>query len=185
MEMKKLTKAIRMTFRDVAFPFRMGAGFAGDVNRTHPCSILPNLINTVTPPTAYGQAVVNDGANAVRPLAAADNGLTTIWGVTVRPFPIQQAAGGAAAAFGSIAPPVSGVIDVLLSGIIMVKLNAGSPVKGGAVFVWCAATNGVHIQGGFEMVAGGGNNTAALDVTRYQYNGPPDSAGIVEIVINP
>ena len=67
----------------------------------------------------------------------------------------------------------------------MGKIPAGStqPVKGGAVFVWCAATSGSHIQGGFESVASGGN-TAALDTTRYQFNGPADANGNVEVCIN-
>ena len=34
----------RQKTRDVAFTFRMGAGFAGDVNRTHPASIEPVMI---------------------------------------------------------------------------------------------------------------------------------------------
>ena len=172
----------------VAFPFRMGAGFPGDVNRGHPQSVEPVLIDPTNPPTAYGQPVlIVTASNGVRPFAAGDTSVTVIWGVTVRPFPTQASSGTAfgGAAIGSITPPTTGAADVLRAGYIMGKIPAGStqPVKGGAVFVWCAATSGSHIQGGFESVASGGN-TAALDTTRYQFNGPADANGNVEVCIN-
>lgn len=177
-------KRTRAKVRDVAFPFRMGAGFPGDVNRTHPASISPNLICAATPPTAYGQAVIVDATTqGVRPLAAADTAITNVWGVTVRPYPIQASSGTAygGAAIGAATPPTTGIIDVLDSGYIMVKVPAGqAPIKGGAVFVWCAAASGAHVQGGFETIASGGN-TCALDVNEYQFNGAPDANGNVEI----
>lgn len=173
----------------VAFPFRMGAGFPGDVNRGHPASIEPTLIDASAPPTSYGQAVLVDSTTeGVRPFAAGDTAITVIWGVTVRPFPMQASTGTAygGAAFGAATPPPSGAIDVLRSGYIMgtaLPAGASAVVKGGAVFVWCAASTGAHVQGGFESSASGGN-TAALDVTRYQFNGPADANGNVEICCN-
>ena len=170
-----------------AFSFRMGAGFPGDVGR-HFASIEPALIDASSPPTAYGQAVVIDQAsNGVRPFAAGDTAITAPWGVTVRPYPIQQPQTNqdyGAIGFGSAAPPTSGAIDILRMGYIMTVLPAGSAAvkKGGAVFVWCAATSGAHIQGGFESAASGGN-TAALDTELYQFKGPADSNGNVEISV--
>jgi hypothetical protein len=49
--------------------------------------------------------------------------------------------------------------------------------------VWCAASAGIHVQGGFESVATGGS-TAALDVGRFSFNGPQDATGIVELAFN-
>lgn len=180
---------IRMKTQDVAFPFRMGAGFPGDVNRNHPASIEPTLIDASAPPTAYGQAVLVDATTqGVRPLAAADQAGTLIYGVTVRPFPAQASTGGAygGAAFGSAAPPVTGEIDVLRSGYIMAQLNTAvtnAVVKGGPVFIWVAATSGAHITGGFEPVANS-TNTMALDTNKYTYNGTQDANGVVEICVN-
>ena len=172
----------------VAFPFRMGAGFPGDVNRGHPASIEPCLIDPTNPPTAYGQAVLTvTASNGVRVFAAGDTGVTSIWGVTVRPFPIQASTGTAygGGAFGAATPPTTGAIDVVRSGYVMAKLPTGAAAvtKGAAVFVWCAANSGNHVQGGFESSASGGN-TAALDATKYQFNGPADANGNVEISIN-
>lgn len=178
---------------DDAFKFRMGAGFPGDVNRVHPFSVEPVLIDVNAPPTAYGQPVVVDATTqGVRPLVAGDSGLDAIYGVTVRPFPLQapsspnnfggtQTAGGAITSSGT--PPASGVLDVLRAGYIMVKANVGSaPVKGGRVFIWVAATAGNHIQGQFESAASGGN-TIELDEKSY-FNGVPDANGNVEISFN-
>lgn len=168
----------------VAFPYRMGAGFPGDVNRTHPASILPNLVDATTPPTAYGQGVVVDAASGgVRPIGAGDGALTEIFGVTVRPYPFQQSAATnyGAIGFGSDTPSTAQPIDVLRAGYITVSV-VGSPVKGGAVFIWYAASAGAHIQGGFEASATGGS-TIALDTSKYFFNNSPDADGNVELGI--
>lgn len=168
----------------MAFGFRMGAGFAGDVNRTHPFSVEPNLICVATPPTALGQAVLDAAANAgVRPFGAGDGAAVDMAGVTVRAYPTQQTTGGMSSAFGSVTPPTSGVTDVLREGYIMVKIpvaEAAVAAKGGAVFVRCAAAAADDPVGGFKAQADGGN-TAALSAIRYTFNGPADAAGIVEL----
>jgi hypothetical protein len=131
---------------DAAFPFRMGAGFPGDVNRTHPFSVEPVLVDPATPPLIYGQAVLASGAgNDVRPFAAGDAAVTKIWGTLVRPFPMQQSSGSnfGQADLGTAVPPATGVADVLRSGYMIVKIPAGQAVlKGGAVFVRVAAPAG-------------------------------------------
>jgi hypothetical protein len=86
---------------------------------------------------------------------------------------------GAIGAGGS--PALAQPVDVLTAGYILVPV-VGAPVKGGAVFVWCAASGGGHTEGFFEAAATGGS-TAALDVTKYRWNGPADANGIAELVI--
>ncbi len=180
----------RMKFNDVAFQYRMGAGFPGDINRAHPFSAAATLVDASAPPTLYGQAVLIDATTqGARPYAAGDASdtvLSTPYGAVVRPFPIQQqsATNFGAIALGVGAPPVSGVIDVLQAGYIMVQLNTGvtAPVKGGRVYIWCAATSGNHLQGGYETAASSGN-TVELD-TRFTYNGGVDAAGVAEISFN-
>lgn len=170
--------------RDVAFPFRMGAGFQGDVNRVHPCSIEPCLIDEAAPPTFYGQPVVVDTAtNSVRALGVADEALTGVYGITVRPYPFQQQTGGMSSPFGGGTPPTSGVIDVLRSGYIMVFVN-GVPTKNGPASVWTAASAGAHIQGGFEAVDPAGSGFVITTNNNTAFNGPPDSNGITELMFN-
>ena len=171
----------------VAFLYRMGAGFAGDVNRTHPVSIEANLIHAASPPTAYGQAVLVDPTSqGVRPFVAGDTAVIAAYGMTVRAFPIQQTSAPtgnfAPAALGAAIPPSAGVLDVLRSGYIMGKLPAGQiSVKNGPVFVWCAATAGSNIQGGFVNAASAGNTAALANAI---FNGTPDADGNVEIQFN-
>lgn len=170
---------------DVAFQFRMGAGFVGDVNRVHPMSVEPALVDPINPSPAYGvPVVVNPANNGLRPLSAGDQALLDVYGVLVRPFPIQQRTGSDAAAIGAAVPPVAGAIDVMRSGYMMVQLNNGAVVaKGGQVFIWTAASAGNHVQGGFEGAAVGGSGIA-LPAGKYQFNGPADANGIVEIAWN-
>ena len=209
---KKLSVAIGVLlgtfqFNDVAFTYRMSAGFPGRVNRTHPWEIDAILTDSAnnTPMTAYGQGAILDGPNnAVRPAASSDQSATpiTIYGITVSPFPSQQAAtvsgsigqyGGTQGPTGAtaiIAPPTVGPIDVIRMGYIMCQLaTAGqSPNKGGQVYIWCTATTGTpgttgyHVQGGFETVASAGNT---VPVKNAQFNGPADTSGNVEIYVIP
>lgn len=170
---------------DTSYTFRMGAGAAGEVNRGHPASILPNLIDPTNPITAYGQAcIVVSASNGVRPFAAGDTAVTDAWGVTVRPYPIQQATTSISYGevnYGSVVPPSVQPIDVMRAGYIMVAVN-GAVTKGGAVFVWCAASAGAHVQGGFEAGATGGS-TAALATPKFQWNSPADPSGIAELSV--
>lgn len=184
----KQAKTTRCKTRDVAFQFRMGAGFPGDVNRAHPFNITPELIDSVAPPTIYGQPVIIDsaadaGQGGVRPFATGD-GAQLPWGFTVRPYPTQQSAGTnfGAAAIGAATPPATGVIDILRSGFIMANLPfGGTPIKGAQVYVRVAASGGGHIMGAVEAVSDPGNNVA---LTGCFFNGTPDASGNVEISVN-
>jgi hypothetical protein len=178
-------KTIRMKTHDAAFPFRMGAGFPGDVNRTHPASIEPCLIDASAPPTAYGQAVLVDATTqGVRPYASGDQSDTVAsgYGITVRPYPFQQSSASnfGAASFGAATPPVTGVMDVLRAGYIM-ALVVGTAVKGAPVYVWSEASTGTHTLGGFEAVYSSGNTTKLANAT---FNGGSDASGVTEIAFN-
>lgn len=175
----------RMT-HDIAFQFRMGAGFPGDVNRgMGQANVEPTLLDPTTPFTVYGvPGVINPANNGFRPLSAGDQALADVYGVLARPFPYQQRTGGDSSAFGGGIPPLSGIGDAVRSGYVMVQLNGGAAVvKGGQVFIWTAASAGQHVQGGFEGAAVGGSGIA-LPLGKYQFNGPADANGIVEISWN-
>ena len=172
----------RARTHDVAFAFRMGAGFIGDVNRTSPSSILPSLLDVTNPVRLYGDPVVNNSAgSSVRGFIAGDTTVTRIDGILVRPFPSQQASGGMSSALGAASPPVApAVVDVCKQGFVLVKCNnfaVNPPTKGGAVFVWIAATSGNNIQGGFVAVT----SASAVAITNARFNGAADSSGVCEI----
>lgn len=174
------TARVRTT--DVAFTYRMGAGFAGDVNRTHPASIFPALLNGTNPIAAYGfPGLANAADGTVRGFIAADQGTTvSAAGVLVRPYPVQQSSGGMSQTLGgSAAPAANQPQDFLDAGFILVKVPAGSaPQRGATVYVWCTASSGAHVQGGFEIAASAGN-TAVLKNAAFV--GGADANGIAEV----
>jgi hypothetical protein len=168
---------------DVSIAYRMAAGFPGDISRTHPATVEPAEMDPNNPPTAYGQAVVVDATTqGVRPLGASDGSLTDIYGITVRPFPIQTST-TSNAGIGAVTPPVTGPMDVIRRGCMMATLNGSTlSAKGQPVYVWIAASTGNHVQGGFEAAASTGN-TIQLGM-KTTFNGPPDANGVVEIELN-
>lgn len=179
----------REMFCDAAFTFRMGQGFAGDVTRIEAASVEPCLIDPTNPPTQYGQPVVLAAASGgVRQVLAGDGALTDIYGITVRPFPLQIPTAtnfGAVALAGTSVPPTTGVIDVIRSGYVLSTLNnfAAQPsVKGGQVFVWFAATALPNTQSQPNAVTSG--STFTITSSKTTFNGPPDPNGIVEIALN-
>ncbi|UNA00768.1 hypothetical protein ZHS_12 [Edwardsiella phage vB_EpM_ZHS] len=177
---------VRARTRDISYNLRMPAGFPGDVNRTHPASILPGLTNPTNPPRLFGDAVLIDTAtNSYRALLAGDTAITKVDGILVRPYPTQQQSGGMAASIGAAPGPLGNqVCDVLNEGFIIARCNnfaAQQPTKGGAVYIWVAASSGAHVQGGFESVTSAGNT--AGPITNLKWNGPTDGNGITEIQI--
>lgn len=173
----------RARTRDVAFPYRSNAGFPGRVNRTHPADIVPYLNDGTTPVLLYGLGCVVSGSNTVRGYESGDTTAGAFFGVSVQPFPYQAATGTnfGGAAFGPSVPVPLLPLDVLKSGFIMVTVN-GSPILGGAVDVWFAASSGAHVQGGFEATHTGGSSVTLTSNTYF--NGPPDSNGNVELAFN-
>lgn len=201
--MSKNRKVGRAKTRDVAFTYRMGAGFPGDVNRTHPASIEP-AINEATgsnPLTLFGQAAMVDGVNnAVRAVnnasdSALGNTTATIWGVVVRPFPFQQTGASGVAygaeGFGTGGPGVSQAVDILKQGYIMVQNNVPTaavtqPSKGGVVYVRVvtgASTFSALPIGGFESTLDTGAATNQFKVGNAVWNGPADASNVAELIV--
>jgi hypothetical protein len=174
--------------RDIAIDFRMLAGFAGAVNRTHPASIEPVLIDSTAPPLYYGQGVVIDPTTeGVRPLVAGDSGLTDVYGITVRPYPISQTTGTLplSATIGSATPPTGGLMDVLKFGYISIPFNNvdNAPVKGGPAFIWTAVTSGAHVQGLWEATDSGSVIQVGT-VPRTVYQGGWDANYVGELIFH-
>ena len=173
------SQKIRRRTCDVAFTYRMPAGFPGDVNRMHPASIVAEKHSTANPVAFFGYPVVVDSAtSSVRGLIASDTAVTKIHGVAVRPYPTQSATN----TFGVGAPAAGGVVDNLRSGFICAQLPTGSaaPAKEGAVFVWIAASAGANTQGGFVSAASGSNTVA---ITNARFVGGMDANNVAEIEV--
>lgn len=173
-----------------SFSYRMGAGFAGDVNRTHPASIYPGIQDSTTPVRRYGEGALLDTThNAWRGLKAADGSDSVpiiLNGVLVRDYPVQAAT--AAGNFGqqtlsdSVSAPSSGVVlSWLMSGRIIVKVRGASPTAlniNSPVYIFTAVDESGHVQGGFETAAITGKT---VQVINARYRGPSDANGITEL----
>lgn len=154
-----------------AISYVLPAGSAGTVTRLHPDSIWPCLIDGNSPPLYYGEGVVIDASTqGVRPLVAGDSAVTDVYGITVKPFPIQQSTGGMSAAFGSGTPPAFGVIDVLTIGGILIQFNnsGSAPVKGAQPYIYTGTTSSPHTQGLWETASGTTATIGTIPSTSYQ-----------------
>lgn len=175
--------AFRVRTCDVAFSFRMGGGFPGDVNRMHPASILPGLLDAGNPFRAYGEAALFGSASNYRPVIAGDASTTAvnIAGLLVRPYPTQQTSGGMNASIGAATPPATGAADFLRAGYMVVKMKAGVAVKkGDPVWIWAIATAGANIQGEYQAAA---TASSTVPVANARFNGPADASGNVELEV--
>jgi hypothetical protein len=171
-----------------SLPFRMSAGFAGDVTRAHPSAVIePNRQSPTNPVLGFGFACIVDPATAsVRQVAAGDSALTAIYGILVRFYP-GQASPPPNAPFAQqplgwpVVPPANQVCDVMRAGYIIVPV-VGTPLKGNPVFIWVAASGGGHTQGGFEAAATAGST---IDLgNNSTFNSSPDAYGNTEIAFN-
>ncbi len=179
----------RDAYDPMAFQYRMGAGFFGDVNRTHPFNIEPGLCDPTNPPLYYGQAVVVDSVSKkIRRILSTDNALTDVYGFAVRPFPFQDS--GTAGAYGAqslggfTSIPTGMPVDVMRSGYMITYVN-GSPGKGDPVYVWYGASAAPHYQGFLEATAGA--TTDLISVAGFYstvFNGPPDANGAGEFMFH-
>jgi len=173
-----------------AFTYRMGAGFPGDVNRTHPVTIEPCIVSATNPPDAYGQVVVIDSTTGtVRKIIAGDTiGTVTAYGVTVRPYPAQQSTTSnfCGAVDGNIAPPATGVIDVLRSGYIMTNLNTGNAAasyRGQPVYVRVTSATTGYVVGTCQTDS---STASSVLLSNCTFNSSSDSSTdhITELAFN-
>ena len=154
----------------MAITYRMQGLFPGAVQRTHPCSVEPEKLDpSVLTPVIPGLAMkINATGDGVIPLGVADTTATSIYGVAVRPYPMQQLVMNPDGS--AVAPPP--VCDVLRWGYIGVKVT-GTPVKGGPAYLTLAT-------GVFATAAGGG---VAGPFVNAHFNGPPDVNGVAELIV--
>lgn len=161
----------------VAFLTRMPFGIPGDVTRQSQAKIEAQVFNPSAAFSGYGLfGKINAGKFV--PVGSGDTA-ASVYGVLVRPYPITG--NNASDPLGTSVPPTTGLADVLRSGYINVKNNAGTPAVGGQVYIRVAnATAGKPI-GGIEAAAVVDETIA---VTGATFAGAADANGNVEIAYN-
>ncbi|HVI10213.1 MAG TPA: hypothetical protein VND65_18125 [Candidatus Binatia bacterium] len=177
----------RRRTHDAVFQYRMGAGMQGAVNRSHPVTIEPCMIDTSSSgslePQFYGSAVVADGAspNGVRVPISSD-AAAAIYGFAVRPFPLQPTTGGLTTSFGTVVPPPTQPLDVMRSGYMIVKLQGVAPAFKGSLVQVCIVAGTGYLVGGVSVDTVSGT-FVQLD-QKSSFNGPADPNGLVELAFN-
>lgn len=161
-----------------AITLRMGAGFPGRVSRSDSLTIQQEIVDSTTPPTAYG-GVVKLVSGKLQPIASGDAG-TVSDGFLVNPFPAQSTTTGLNTA---PTPPTSGIVDVLKRGYMTVPLKLGTAAKNGQVYVVTTA-GGTVVVGDIVTSASPAGGGTAVAVPNAFFMGPADTAGVVEIAYN-
>ncbi len=161
-----------------AILYRMAAGIPGAVNRVEHATVVPEVIDSGTPPTKFG-IFVKMVTGKIQPLASSDAG-SVVYGLLVRPFPTS---GNGTDGLGTSTPATSGICDVLKRGYIMATLALGTAAKSGAVYVVTTAGGTVVVGDIVTSTSPAGGGTAVA-VTGAFFTGPADANGIVEIAYN-
>lgn len=158
--------------------FRMPAGIPGELVSSQ-CTVEPQQIGSANVPAGYGLPVGFDatGGNVgnMRSIGASDVA-AFVRGFLVRPYPTTASQDGL-----GVSTPAAGTCDVMRRGYINVKLNFGTAVKGGPVYVWKATSSGAHVQGGIEATD---PSTSGFAITGAEFVGPADANGMATIAYN-
>ncbi|MBZ9939145.1 hypothetical protein LB518_22805 [Mesorhizobium sp. BR1-1-16] len=161
----------------VAYATRVPAGFPGTVSRSDSLTITQEIIDSGTPPTAFGKPV-KMVSGKVQPVASGDAGSVT-YGWAVKPFPAQSSTN----TLGGATPPTSGILDVLRRGYIAAALTLGTAAKNGQVYVVTTA-GGTVVVGDVVTAASPAGGGTGVAVTGSFFTGPADANGVVEIAHN-
>jgi len=154
----------------------MNAGVPGDVTRHESATVEPNIIDSNTPPTVYGNPV-KIVSGEVQPIGSGD-AAADIYGLLVRPFPSNAGTDG----LGTSTPPTSGMCDVLKRGYIVVTLNGTTAAeKNGVVYVRVGGADSTHPLGGIEAAS---DSTDTVVMANSYFTGAADESGNVEIAFN-
>lgn len=155
----------------------MPYGIPGDITRQSQAKIEAQVLDASLPFAGYG-LVGKIASGKFVPFAGAETDADD-YGILVRPFPVTGA--NASDPLGTAVPQTTGIANVLRSGYINVKNNAGTPAVGGAVYVRVATAGTGKPIGGFEAVADGANTIALTGAT---FAGAADANGNVEVAYN-
>ena len=164
-----------------AITFRMAQGVPGALSRTGIGETVEQIAYGATAFSAFGLAGKLSGNTLIPPAASTD----AIYGLLVRPFPIEDFAAQTGApntgpALGTATPPTAGVANVMTRGYMTVKVGTGggTPALGAAVYVRYANGTAALPVGGLEATSVSGSNVA---VPNCRFTGSADANGNCEV----
>jgi hypothetical protein len=169
----------------VAYLLAMPSGFPGVPTRVEHKTTEAQMINTTTPPLAYGTVLVMDVATGtVRPPVAADT--TGFYGLYERVYPAQGFGvppGSLNDPIGASSTPPAGTANVMRRGYMICQLGGVAPaVKNAPVNVWTGAAGGGQVPGNVTAAAVAAGTVVALPNAIFM--SAADANGLVEVAYN-
>lgn len=165
-----------------AYLFNAPAGFPGDVSRPDESNVEPAMLVALTGVFAqsYGIPVqyVAGGVQQINSGAAA----TDFAAILVRGVPFQADSSTSDTDINSSGIPKSDQVQgIMVRGYAMVKVFAGTPVRGGVVYMQITSHSGA-VPGDFRADGTDSGNAVALTSTQAEWASDGKSAdGIAEI----
>lgn len=146
-----------------AYLYNAPSGVAGDITRVDESSVEPIMLGNDNA-TAFGIPLKYSSGKAV-PFAGSE-AATDFQGVLVREVPGINGDGGEALTSGK--PLFTQVQGICVRGYISVICVAGTPVRGGIVYVQITANGGVAV-GAFRADGVDSGNAVALTATQAEW----------------
>ena len=155
------------------------SGYAGDVTRSDETNVEPIKYASGQTPGSFGIPVVYNGSGEAI-VWGGSNVAADFQGVLVREVP--AIGGNALGGLSDVTPNVNQMLGNAVRGYVAVKCAAGTPVRGGIVYIQVTASGGVAV-GEFRASSDGGN-AVALSATQAEWasNGK-DASNIAELRI--
>lgn len=163
----KIVKKIRTN--DVAYTFSAPNGVPGDITRTDESNAEPAMLVAASGPV-YAQAFgipMKYVAGGIQQFNGGAETKASFAGVLVREVPQQAAVGDQGQFSGTIPNPVQPQ-GLLVRGYVSVICAAGTPARGGTVYVQIVANAGVAV-GSFRADGTDSGNAIALDAVQAEW----------------
>lgn len=150
-----------------AYLFQAPTGIPGDITRTDESNVEPAML--IAASAVFAQAFgipMKYVAGGIQQFNGGAETKADFAGVLVREVP--SISGNALSGFSDNIPLPTVPQGLLVRGYVSVKCTAGTPARGGIVYVRIAAGAGARIVGAFEASSDGGNSVA-LDASQAEW----------------
>lgn len=148
-----------------AYLYNAPSGVPGDITRVDESSVEPIMFAAGQTPSDFGLGLVYNGSGlAIIPTVA--NAATDFQGVLVREVP--QIDGGNGNALTGTNPNTTVPNGICTRGYVSVVCAAGTPVRGGVVYLQLVANGGVN-PGQFRADGTNSGNAVALTATQAEW----------------
>lgn len=158
---------MRMKFNDVAYLFQAPNGVPGDITRTDESNVEPAMLIAASGVFAQAFGIpVKYVAGGIQQFNGGAEVAGDFAGVLIREVPSQS--GSVTSGFTDAIPYPSVPQGLCVRGYVSVLCAAGTPARGGIVYVQIVANAGVAV-GSFRADGVDGGNAIALTATQAEW----------------